>query len=147
MPGSTVAGGCALGARCSRPETEKFRSVPHPRGDLCWSWFCVSSFLAFQRTLSAFLQRFIAESVAEDAGIQKRVYPHLPAHRRPAPGGPGNTRRASAAVSRAREAPETTQRYYEPKRTDVKEAFEDAMSDDVTSVTLDEAKEMEGQTD
>ncbi len=27
------------------------------------------------------------------------------------------------------EAPETTQRYYEPKRTHVKEAFEEAMND------------------
>jgi len=68
----------------------------------------------------------IVRSVAEDADIQKRVYPHLLRHTAPpAAGGRGNERGASPAVPGPR-GPETTQRYYEPKRTQVKGDFGEA---------------------
>jgi integrase/recombinase XerD len=70
----------------------------------------------------------IVKSVAEDAGIQKRVYPHLLRHTVAQRLADEGMREELLQQFLGHEAPETTQRYYEPRRTDVKEAYEDAMS-------------------
>ncbi|MCS4034457.1 tyrosine-type recombinase/integrase [Salinibacter ruber] len=70
----------------------------------------------------------IVKSVAEDAGIQKRVYPHLLRHTVAQRLADEGMREELLQQFLGHEAPETTQRYYEPKRTRVKEAFEEAMS-------------------
>ncbi|MCS4047629.1 integrase/recombinase XerD [Salinibacter ruber] len=69
----------------------------------------------------------IVKSVAEDAGIQKRVYPHLLRHTVAQRLADEGMREELLQQFLGHEAPETTQRYYEPKRTDVKEAFEEAL--------------------
>ncbi|WP_251963915.1 tyrosine-type recombinase/integrase [Salinibacter ruber] len=70
----------------------------------------------------------IVKSLAEDAGIQKRVYPHLLRHTVAQRLADEGMREELLQQFLGHEAPETTQRYYEPKRTDVKEAFEEAMN-------------------
>ncbi len=70
----------------------------------------------------------IVKSVAEEAGIQKQVYPHLLRHTVAQRLADEGMREELLQQFLGHEAPETTQRYYEPKRTDVKEAFEEAMS-------------------
>ncbi|MCS3698410.1 tyrosine-type recombinase/integrase [Salinibacter ruber] len=69
----------------------------------------------------------IVKSVAEEAGIQKRVYPHLLRHTVAQRLADEGMREELLQQFLGHEAPETTQRYYEPRRTDVKEAFEEAM--------------------
>jgi len=70
----------------------------------------------------------IVKSIAEEAGIQKRVYPHLLRHTVAQRLADEGMREELLQQFLGHEAPETTQRYYEPKRTDVKDAFEEAMS-------------------
>jgi integrase/recombinase XerD len=72
----------------------------------------------------------IVKSVASDAGIQKRVYPHLLRHTVAQRLADEGMREELLQQFLGHEAPETTQRYYEPRRTDVKEAFEEAMSEE-----------------
>ena len=71
------------------------------------------------------VQQMVKE-VAEEAGIRKRVYPHLLRHtmaQRLADGGmPENLLQRFLG----HESPETTQVYYEPSRTHVKRAFREA---------------------
>jgi integrase/recombinase XerD len=71
----------------------------------------------------------IVKSVAEEAGIQKRVYPHLLRHTVAQRLADQGMREELLQQFLGHEAPETTQRYYEPKRTHVKEAFEEALGD------------------
>jgi integrase/recombinase XerD len=75
----------------------------------------------------------IVKSVAEDAGIQKRVYPHLLRHTVAQRLADQGMREELLQQFLGHEALETTQRYYEPRRTDVNEAFEQAMSDEAMS--------------
>jgi len=70
----------------------------------------------------------IVKSVAEDASIEKRVYPHLLRHTVAQRLADEGMREELLQQFLGHEAPETTQRYYEPKRTHVKDAFEEAMS-------------------
>jgi integrase/recombinase XerD len=72
----------------------------------------------------------IVKSVASDAGIQKRVYPHLLRHTVAQRLADEGMREELLQQFLGHEAPETTQRYYELRRTDVKEAFEEAMSEE-----------------
>jgi integrase/recombinase XerD len=72
----------------------------------------------------------IVKSVAEDASIEKRVYPHLLRHTVAQRLADEGMREELLQQFLGHEAPETTQRYYEPRRTDVKEAFEEAMSEE-----------------
>ncbi|MCS4201496.1 tyrosine-type recombinase/integrase [Salinibacter ruber] len=69
----------------------------------------------------------IVKSVAEEAGIQKRVYPHLLRHTVAQRLADEGMREELLQQFLGHEAPETTQRYHEPRRTDVKEAFEEAL--------------------
>ena len=69
----------------------------------------------------------IVKDVAEEAGIQKRVYPHLLRHTVAQRLADEGMREELLQQFLGHEAPETTQRYYEPKRTRVKDAFEEAM--------------------
>jgi len=69
----------------------------------------------------------IVKDVAEEAGIQKRVYPHLLRHTVAQRLVDEGMREELLQQFLGHEAPETTQRYYEPKRTRVKDAFEEAM--------------------
>jgi integrase/recombinase XerD len=69
----------------------------------------------------------IVKDVAEDAGIQKRVYPHLLRHTVAQRLADKGMREELLQQFLGHEAPETTQRYYEPKRAHVKEAYEEAM--------------------
>jgi len=69
----------------------------------------------------------IVKDVAEDAGIQKRVYPHLLRHTVAQRLADEGMREELLQQFLGHEAPETTQRYYEPKRAHVKEAYEEAM--------------------
>lgn len=70
----------------------------------------------------------IVRDVASDAGIQKRVYPHLLRHTVAQRLADQGMREELLQQFLGHEAPQTTQRYYKPRRTDVKEAFEEAMS-------------------
>jgi integrase/recombinase XerD len=70
----------------------------------------------------------IVKSVAEDASIEKRVYPHLLRHTVAQRLADEGMREELLQQFLGHEAPETTQRYYEPRRIDVKDAFEEAMS-------------------
>ena len=67
------------------------------------------------------------KDVAEGAGIQKRVYPHLLRHTVAQRLADEGMREELLQQFLGHEAPETTQRYYEPKRTQVKGAFREAM--------------------
>jgi integrase/recombinase XerD len=69
----------------------------------------------------------IVKDVAEEAGIQKRVYPHLLRHTVAQRLADEGMREELLQQFLGHEAPETTQRYYEPKRARVKDAFEEAM--------------------
>ena len=69
----------------------------------------------------------IMKDVAEEAGIQKRVYPHLLRHTVAQCLADEGMREELLQQFLGHEAPETTQRYYEPKRAHVKEAYEEAM--------------------
>ena len=69
----------------------------------------------------------IVREVAEEAGIQKRVYPHLLRHTVAQRLADEGMREELLQQFLGHEAPETTQRYYKPRRTDVKEAFEEAL--------------------
>ena len=69
----------------------------------------------------------IVKDVASDAGIQKRVYPHLLRHTVAQRLADEGMREELLQQFLGHEAPETTQRYYEPKRAHVKEAYEEAM--------------------
>ncbi|MCS4173840.1 tyrosine-type recombinase/integrase [Salinibacter ruber] len=69
----------------------------------------------------------IVKDVAEDAGIQKRVYPHLLRHTVAQRLADEGMREELLQQFLGHEAPETTQRYYEPKRRHVKDAYEEAM--------------------
>jgi len=69
----------------------------------------------------------IVKDVTEEAGIQKRVYPHLLRHTVAQRLADEGMREELLQQFLGHEAPETTQRYYEPKRTHVKEAYEEAM--------------------
>jgi len=69
----------------------------------------------------------LVKDVAEDAGIKKRVYPHLLRHTVAQRLADEGMREELLQQFLGHEAPETTQRYYEPKRAHVKEAYEDAM--------------------
>ena len=72
----------------------------------------------------------IVKEVAEDAGITKRVYPHLLRHtmaqRLADQGMPENLLQKLLG----HEHPETTQRYYEPRREHVKREYLKAMNSD-----------------
>jgi integrase/recombinase XerD len=70
----------------------------------------------------------IVKSVAQEAAIEKRVYPHLLRHTVAQRLADQGMREELLQQFLGHEAPETTQRYYKPKRTHVKEAFEEAMS-------------------
>ena len=69
----------------------------------------------------------VVKEVAAEAGITKRVYPHLLRHttaqRLADQGMPENLLQRFLG----HESPETTQVYYEPSRTNVKRAFREAM--------------------
>jgi integrase/recombinase XerD len=69
----------------------------------------------------------IVKEVAGEAGIQKRVYPHLLRHTVAQKLADEGMREELLQQFLGHEAPETTQRYYEPKRAHVKEAYEEAM--------------------
>lgn len=69
----------------------------------------------------------IVKDVAEEAGIKKRVYPHLLRHTVAQRLADEGMREELLQQFLGHEAPETTQRYYKPKRAHVKEAYEDAM--------------------
>ena len=69
----------------------------------------------------------IVKEVAEEAGIQKRVYPHLLRHTVAQRLADEGMREELLQQFLGHEAPETTQRYYKPKRAHVKEAYEEAM--------------------
>ena len=69
----------------------------------------------------------IVKDVAENAGIQKRVYPHLLRHTVAQRLADEGMREELLQQFLGHEAPETTQRYHEPKRAHVKEAYEEAM--------------------
>ena len=69
----------------------------------------------------------IVKEVAEEAGIQKRVYPHLLRHTVAQRLADEGMREELLQQFLGHEAPETTQRYYEPKRRHVKDAYEEAM--------------------
>lgn len=69
----------------------------------------------------------IVKDVSEDAGIQKRVYPHLLRHTVAQRLADEGMREELLQQFLGHEAPETTQRYYEPKRRHVKDAYEEAM--------------------
>jgi len=69
----------------------------------------------------------IVKSVAEEAGIQNRVYPHLLRHTVAQRLADEGMREELLQQFLGHEAPETTQRYYEPKRRHVKDAYEEAM--------------------
>lgn len=72
------------------------------------------------------IQQLVKE-VAEDAGIKKRVYPHLLRHTVAQRLADEGMREELLQQFLGHEAPETTQRYYKPKRTHVKEAYVEAM--------------------
>jgi integrase/recombinase XerD len=69
----------------------------------------------------------IVKSVAEDGGIQKRVYPRRLWHTVAQQLADQGMREELLQQFLGHEAPETTQRYYEPTRARVKDAFEKAM--------------------
>jgi len=69
----------------------------------------------------------IVKDVAEEAGIHKRVYPHLLRHTVAQRLADEGMREELLQQFLGHEAPETTQRYYKPKRAHVKEAYEEAM--------------------
>jgi integrase/recombinase XerD len=69
----------------------------------------------------------IVKEVAEEAGIQKRVYPHLLRHTVAQRLADEGMREELLQQFLGHEAPETTQRYYEPRRRHVKDAYEEAM--------------------
>jgi integrase/recombinase XerD len=69
----------------------------------------------------------IVKEVAGEAGIQKRVYPHLLRHTVAQKLADEGMREELLQQFLGHEAPETTQRYYEPKRRHVKDAYEDAL--------------------
>ena len=69
----------------------------------------------------------IVKDVAENAGIQKRVYPHLLRHTVAQRLADEGMREELLQQFLGHEAPETTQRYYEPRRRHVKDAYEEAM--------------------
>jgi integrase/recombinase XerD len=69
----------------------------------------------------------IVKDVAEEARIQKRVYPHLLRHTVAQRLADEGMREELLQQFLGHEAPETTQRYYESKRAHVKEAYEEAM--------------------
>ena len=69
----------------------------------------------------------IVKDVASDAGIQKRVCPHLLRHTVAQRLADEGMREELLQQFLGHEAPETTQRYYEPKRAHVKEAYEETM--------------------
>jgi integrase/recombinase XerD len=69
----------------------------------------------------------IVKSVAEDGGIQKRVYPCRLRHTVAQQLADQGMREELLQQFLGHEAPETTQRYYEPTRARVKDAFEKAM--------------------
>ena len=69
----------------------------------------------------------IVKDVAEQAGIQKSVYPHLLRHTVAQRLADQGMREELLQQFLGHEAPSTTQRYYEPKRAHVKEAYEEAM--------------------
>ena len=69
----------------------------------------------------------IVKDVASDTGIRKRVYPHLLRHTVAQRLADEGMREELLQQFLGHEAPETTQRYYEPKRAHVKEAYEEAM--------------------
>jgi integrase/recombinase XerD len=70
----------------------------------------------------------IVKDVAEEAGIQKRVYPHLLRHTVAQRLADEGMREELLQQFLGHEAPETTQRYYEARRAHVKEAYEEAMN-------------------
>ena len=69
----------------------------------------------------------IVKDVSEEARIQKRVYPHLLRHTVAQGLADEGMREELLQQFLGHEAPSTTQRYYEPKRAHVKEAYEEAM--------------------
>ncbi|MFB6247487.1 MAG: tyrosine-type recombinase/integrase [Salinibacter sp.] len=69
----------------------------------------------------------IVTSVAEEAGIQKRVYPHLLRHTVAQRLADEGMQDELLRQFLGHEAPETTQRYYKPKRARMKDAFEGAL--------------------
>jgi integrase/recombinase XerD len=69
----------------------------------------------------------IVKDVAEEAGIQKRVYPHLLRHTVAQRLADEGMREELLQQFLGHEAPETTQRYYEPRRRHVKDAYKEAM--------------------
>ena len=70
----------------------------------------------------------IVKDAAEEGGIQKRLYPHLLRHTVAQRLADEGMREELLQQFLGHEAPETTQRYYEPKRTRVKDTFKEAMS-------------------
>ncbi len=78
----------------------------------------------------------IVKSVAKDAGIQKRVYPHLLRHTVAQRLADEGMREELLPQFLGHEAPETTQRYYKPKRSQVKGAFEEAMRGRARDATI-----------
>jgi len=70
----------------------------------------------------------IVKEVVKDAGIMKRVYPHLLRHTVAQHLADQGMREELLQQFLGHEAPETTQRYYEPRRSHVKEAYEEAMA-------------------
>jgi Site-specific recombinase XerD len=69
----------------------------------------------------------IVKSVASGAGIQKRVYPHLLRHTVAQRLADEGMREELLHQFLGHRAPQTTQRYYEPKRRHVEDAFKEAM--------------------
>jgi integrase/recombinase XerD len=69
----------------------------------------------------------IVKDVVEESGIHKRVYPHLLRHTVAQRLADEGMREELLQQFLGHEAPETTQRYYKPKRAHVKEAYEEAM--------------------
>ncbi len=69
----------------------------------------------------------IVKDVARGAGIQKRVYPHLLRHTVAQRLADEGMREELLQQFLGHEAPETTQRYYKPRRTRVKDPVEEAM--------------------
>jgi len=69
----------------------------------------------------------IVKDVTEEAGIQKRVYPHLLRHAVAQRLADEGMREELLQQFFGHEAPETTRRYYQSKRTQVKGTFEKTM--------------------
>jgi integrase/recombinase XerD len=69
----------------------------------------------------------IVRDTAEEAGIHRSVSPHLLRHTVAQRLADEGMREELLQQFLGHEAPETTQRYYEPKRAHVKEAYEEAM--------------------